>query len=114
MRSVAAPVPGCSGSPAQPLSTGSAPNRGDAGAKRLAAQPEAQEAAFVEGLSPELQSALASLSAGEREVLALRIVIELDGDQTARVLGISPTAVSTRLSRALAKLEEKVRNDDLR
>jgi hypothetical protein len=30
------------------------------------------------------------------------------------VLGISPTAVSTRLSRALTKLEEKVRNDDLR
>ena len=47
-------------------------------------------------------------------MLALRIVIELDGDQTARVLGISPTAVSTRLSRALQKLEEKVRNDDLR
>ena len=79
-----------------------------------AAQPEAQEAAFLEGLSPELQSALATLSAGEREVIALRIVIELDGEQTARVLGISPTAVSTRLSRALTKLEEKVRNDDLR
>ena len=79
-----------------------------------AAEPEAQEADFVEGLSPELQLALATLSAGEREVLVLRIVIELDGDQTARVLGISPTAVSTRLSRALQKLEEKVRNDDLR
>ena len=63
----------------------------------------------MEGLSPELQSALATLSAGEREVIALRIVIELDGEQTARVLGISPTAVSTRLSRALTKLEEKVR-----
>ena len=68
----------------------------------------------MEGLSPALQTALANLSAGEREVLALRIVIELDGEQTARVLGISPTAVSTRLSRALAKLEEKVRNDDPR
>ena len=82
--------------------------------EEAAAPPEAQEADFVEGLSPELQAALATLSAGEREVLVLRIVIELDGDQTARVLGISPTAVSTRLSRALQKLEEKVRNDDLR
>jgi len=82
--------------------------------EEAAAQPEAQEAQFVEGLSPALQTALAALSAGEREVLVLRIVIELDGDQTARVLGISPTAVSTRLSRALDKLEEKVRNDDLR
>jgi RNA polymerase sigma-70 factor, ECF subfamily len=82
--------------------------------ERAAAEPEAHEADFVEGLSPALQSALAALSAGEREVLVLRIVIELDGDQTARVLGISPSAVSTRLSRALDKLEEKVRDDDLR
>ena len=76
------------------------------------AAPEAQEAGFVEGVSPTLQAALAELSAGEREVIVLRIVIELDGEQTGRVLGISPTAVSTRLSRALAKLEEKVRDDD--
>jgi RNA polymerase sigma-70 factor (ECF subfamily) len=82
--------------------------------EEAAAEPEAQEADFVEGLSPDLQLALATLSAGEREVLALRIVIELDGEQTARVLGISPTAVSTRLSRALQKLEEKVSNDDFR
>jgi len=81
--------------------------------EQAAAQPEAQEGDFVEGLSPALQAALASLSAGEREVVALRVVIELDGDETARVLGISATAVSTRLSRALAKLEEKVRDDDL-
>ena len=31
-----------------------------------------------------------------------------NGEATARVLGISPTAVSTRLSRALKRLEEKV------
>jgi RNA polymerase sigma-70 factor (ECF subfamily) len=82
--------------------------------EQAVARPEAEEANFVEGLSPGLQSALATLSAGEREVIALRIVVELDGDQTARILGISPTAVSTRLSRALGKLEEKVRIDDLR
>jgi RNA polymerase sigma-70 factor, ECF subfamily len=76
--------------------------------EEVAAPPERVEEAFVEGLSPELEAALATLSAGEREVLALRIVLELDGDATARVLGISPTAVSTRLSRALKRLEEKV------
>jgi RNA polymerase sigma-70 factor (ECF subfamily) len=81
--------------------------------EEAAAEPDAHEADFVEGLSPVLQVALATLSAGEREVLALRVVIELDGEQTARVLGISPTAVSTRLSRALRKLEEKVSDDDL-
>jgi RNA polymerase sigma-70 factor (ECF subfamily) len=76
--------------------------------EEAAALSERVEESFVEGLSPELESALASLSAGEREVLALRIVLELDGDATARVLGISPTAVSTRLSRALKRLEERV------
>ena len=73
-----------------------------------AAPAEHVDAPFSEGLSPDLESALAELSAGEREVIALRILLELDGDEAARVLGISPTAVSTRLSRALKKLEEKV------
>jgi RNA polymerase sigma-70 factor (ECF subfamily) len=73
-----------------------------------AATPEHVDASFAEGLSPDLEAALAGLSAGEREVIALRILLELDGDEAARVLGISPTAVSTRLSRALKKLEEKV------
>ncbi|HXH88650.1 MAG TPA: RNA polymerase sigma factor [Gaiellaceae bacterium] len=61
-----------------------------------------------QGLSPELEAALAGLSAAEREVIALRILLELDGDEAARVLGISATAVSTRLSRALKKLEERM------
>src|SRR5436190_5673614 len=41
---------------------------------------ESAEAAFGEGLSPELEGALARLSAAEREVLALRVVVELDGE----------------------------------
>lgn len=82
--------------------------------EEAAAEPERVEGAFVEGLSPELEAAVAALSAGEREVLALRIVLELDGEATARVLGISPTAVSTRLSRALTRLEERMRTDDER
>ncbi len=73
-----------------------------------AAVPERVDEAFAEGLSPDLEAALRSLNAGEREVIALRVLLELDGEETARVLGVSPTAVSTRLSRALKKLEEKV------
>jgi RNA polymerase sigma-70 factor (ECF subfamily) len=76
--------------------------------EEAAAVPERVDEAFAEGLSPELETALATLSAGEREVVALRIVLELDGEAAARVLGISPTAVSTRLSRALKRLEERV------
>jgi RNA polymerase sigma-70 factor (ECF subfamily) len=82
--------------------------RAEARERRVPAEP-----GFGEALSPELEAALAALSAGEREVVALRIVLELDGDETARLLGISPTAVSTRLHRALAKLEERMRHDDV-
>jgi RNA polymerase sigma-70 factor (ECF subfamily) len=65
---------------------------------------------LAEGLSPGLEAGLRELSAAEREVIALRVVLELDGDNAARILGISRTACSTRLSRALNKLEEKVRS----
>ena len=73
-----------------------------------AAEPGEVAQVFGEGLSPELEAALARLSAAEREVVALRIVLELEGEAAARVLGISATACSTRLSRALQKLEKEV------
>ena len=63
------------------------------------------------GFSPALAEALATLSAGEREVIALRIVLELDADAAARVLGIGRTACSMRLSRALQKLEGRMTGD---
>ena len=77
-----------------------------------AGEPRAGEDAFGEGLSPELQEALQALSTGEREVVALRVVLDLEGDEVARLLGISTTAVSTRLHRALGKLEERMRDHD--
>ena len=74
--------------------------------EELAAVPERYEQPLGEGLSPELESALRRLSAGEREVIALRVVLDLDAGTAARVLGISPTNCTTRLNRALKKLEE--------
>jgi RNA polymerase sigma-70 factor, ECF subfamily len=74
--------------------------------EQLAAVPERVDAPFAAGLSPDLEAALQELSAGEREVVALRIVLELDAGTAARVLGISPTNCTTRLNRALKKLEE--------
>lgn len=60
--------------------------------------------------STALEAALSQLSPGEREVVALRVLLDLDGPTAARVLGISPTACSTRLSRAMKRLEEVMRN----
>src|ERR1041385_8389954 len=74
--------------------------------EQLAAQHERIEERFVEGLSPDLEAALWSLTAGEREVVALRVVLDLDASTAARVLGISSTNCTTRLNRALKKLEE--------
>ena len=82
--------------------------------ERAGADPASEHAehGFGEGLSAELEDGLRALSAGEREVVALRIVLDLDGEETARLLGISPTAVSTRLQRALGKLEERMRDHE--
>jgi RNA polymerase sigma-70 factor (ECF subfamily) len=75
-----------------------------------ARQPAEEREPLVEGLSPALETALHALSAADREVLALRVVLELEGPVAARVLGISPTACSTRLNRALHRLEERMRD----
>jgi RNA polymerase sigma-70 factor, ECF subfamily len=58
---------------------------------------------------PVLRQALRTLSAADREVIVLRIVLEQDARTAARVLGISPSACTTRLNRALERLEQKVR-----
>jgi RNA polymerase sigma factor (sigma-70 family) len=78
-----------------------------------------REERYVRGVSPveepelgssALETALGQLSPAEREVVALRVLLDLDGPTAARVLGISPSACSTRLSRALNRLEEMMRD----
>jgi len=65
--------------------------------------PDHEEPALGPGA---LESALSRLSPSDREVVALRVLLEVDGPAVARLLGISTTACSTRLSRALKRLEE--------
>ena len=55
---------------------------------------------------PSSRPRSARLSAGEREVIALRVVLDFDARTAAGMLGISPTNCTTRLNRALGKLEE--------
>jgi RNA polymerase sigma factor (sigma-70 family) len=66
---------------------------------------------LAEGLSPELDTALRSLSAAEREVVVLRVVLELSAAEAARILRIGRPACSMRLARALQKLEERMNCD---
>jgi RNA polymerase sigma-70 factor (ECF subfamily) len=66
---------------------------------------------FGDGLSPALDGALRSLSAAEREVVVLRVVLELSAAEAAHVLRIGRTACSMRLARALQKLEERMESN---
>jgi RNA polymerase sigma-70 factor (ECF subfamily) len=60
------------------------------------------------GLSEDLRAALGRLTRGERELVALRVVLGLDAAETARVTGTSASAVGTGLHRALTKLRQEV------
>ncbi|MGI9539272.1 MAG: RNA polymerase sigma factor, partial [Miltoncostaeaceae bacterium] len=62
-------------------------------------------------LSPELRAALTRLTRGERELVALRVILELDAAETAALVGSTPGAVSSGLHRALAKLRREVSRD---
>jgi RNA polymerase sigma factor (sigma-70 family) len=76
--------------------------------ERYSSLAERTQELEAQTLSPWLRQALRSLSAADREVIALRVILDLDPADAGRVLGISPTACTTRLSRALGRLEEKV------
>ncbi len=103
---------GSARSPAAPPSTTSAERRRKRREEIVACRERDElEARFGEGLSEPLERALRRLSAGEREVIALRVILDLDVESAARLLGISTTACTTRLSRALAKLEEMVEGE---
>lgn len=76
------------------------------------AEPERAADAPELGLSPELERALSSLSAADREVVALRVVLDLDPCAAANLLGVSESACTTRLNRALKRLEEEMTSHD--
>ncbi len=77
-----------------------------------AGQPAASEDRPPDGLRGDLSAALRRLSRAERELIALRVVLELDTEEAARVAGVSATAVSSGLHRALAKLRKEVTRDE--
>jgi RNA polymerase sigma-70 factor (ECF subfamily) len=51
--------------------------------------------------------ALRRLPARQREVVALRLLLDLDTETTGRVLGIAPGTVTAHLSRAIAALRRE-------
>ena len=61
--------------------------------------------ASPEGMDPSLMAALNRLSPRQREVVVLRLLLDLDTHSTAAVLGIAPGTVTAHLSRAADALQ---------
>ena len=60
------------------------------------------------GLDTVLLRALRRLPARQREVIVLRVFLDLDIETTARTLGIAPGTVRAHLSRAIAGLRNEI------
>ncbi|MFE2429412.1 RNA polymerase sigma factor [Streptomyces sp. NPDC059373] len=64
----------------------------------------ADTAAGDPGMDPALLAVLRQLPQRQREVIALRVFLDLDTATTAKALGIAPGTVTAHLSRAVATL----------
>jgi RNA polymerase sigma factor (sigma-70 family) len=55
-------------------------------------------------VDPRIMAALRRLPARQRQVVALRLILDLDTNRTAEMLGITPNTVMAHMARALAAL----------
>jgi RNA polymerase sigma factor (sigma-70 family) len=77
---------------------------------RIADLPAASGA--LAGLAePRIKAALLRLPARQRQVVALRLILDLDTARTAEVLGIAPGTVMAHLGRAMAALRHDLRSE---
>ena len=72
----------------------------------LMAGSAAVEGAAAGPVDPKIMAALVRLPARQRQVVALRLFLDLDTARTAQLLGIAPSTVKAHLARALASLRE--------
>ncbi len=59
-------------------------------------------------VDPTIMAALLRLPARQRQVVALRLFLDLDTAGTAEVLGVAPGTVQSHLARALAALRDEL------
>ncbi len=74
----------------------------------LGSQDEAAPASQYPGLDSSLIAALRRLPARQREVIVLRLLLDLDIATTARTLGIPSGTVASHLHRGLATLRREI------
>ena len=74
----------------------------------LIADRAAVEGAAAGLVDPRIMAALLRLPARQRQVVALRLFLDLDTGRTAEVLGIAPSTVKAHLARAVASLRDLI------
>jgi RNA polymerase sigma factor (sigma-70 family) len=62
-------------------------------------------------VDPRIMAALLRLPARQRQVVALRLILDLDTARTAEVLGIAPGTVMAHLGRAMAALRHDLQSE---
>jgi RNA polymerase sigma factor (sigma-70 family) len=72
----------------------------------MLAEPSTTGAATDSSVDPRIMAALARLPARQRQVIALRLFLDLDTERTAEVLGIAASTVKAHLARAIAALRD--------
>jgi RNA polymerase sigma factor (sigma-70 family) len=70
----------------------------------LVADGPAADVAAGDSVDPRIMAALLRLPGRQRQVVALRVFLDLDTERTAQVLGIAPGTVQAHLGRAMAAL----------
>ena len=80
--------------------------------RRLREEPQmaAPSAPALDLLDPYLMRLIRELPKGQREVLALRVLLDFSTEQTAQVLGVKQGTVKTQLHRALEGLRTHLIN----
>jgi RNA polymerase sigma-70 factor (ECF subfamily) len=72
----------------------------------LVSDPPAVGGASDSPVDPRIMAALMRLPLRQRQVVALRLFLDLDTARTADVLGVAPSTVKAHLARAIASLRD--------
>jgi RNA polymerase sigma factor (sigma-70 family) len=70
----------------------------------IVADMNAVSGTLASRVDPQIMAALMRLPARQRQVVALRLILDLDTARTAEILGIAPGTVMAHMGRAMAAL----------
>lgn len=75
---------------------------------RAADLPQGGDEVIHDPLDREVVAAVAALPERQRQVIGLRVLLDLSTDQTAEALGLAPGTVTAHLHRALSSLRSQL------